>query len=196
MTAPGPFVWITGQSRSGTSLTAGLLSVHGVWFGRCKFADWYNPRGYFEHLEIVRRVGSGDMDGWPETWPEVMEREGYDGGPWAIKRGPRAWPWIRALGPAAIVTTERPAAQILASRKRIWPETKNQRRVMKSVQSRVRAILAEASVPVFRVQTDELVRGDYRTVLPVFDLLGVAFDPAKAEEWIDPGIWNREGATP
>lgn len=188
---PAPWVWITGQSRSGTSLTAGLLSVHGVWFGRCKFADWYNPLGYFEHLEIVRRVGAGDMSRWPEAWPEVMAREDYTGGPWAIKRGPRAWPWIRPLGPSAIVTTVRPVSQILASRRRIWPEKRNQLQIMEGVQAKVDRAAAEAGVPVFRVQTDALVRRDYETVLPVFDLLGVPFSMETADKWVDPSIWNR-----
>jgi len=194
MTA-GPGLWITGQSRSGTSMTAGLFAAHGVWFGRCKPADWYNPKGYFEHLEIVRRTGAKDMEGWPEAWWRTMEWEGYQDGPWAIKRGPASWPWIKPLAPAVVVVTHRPADQILGSRLRTFPDNTHQRRTMQRVQARVDRVAAEAPCPVVRVDTSLLVAGEYQALLPAFDALRVTFDPAVAAEWIDPGIWNR-GAKP
>ena len=40
--------------RSGSSLTAGIFSQHGVWTGRCRPADTYNPKGFFENLDIKK----------------------------------------------------------------------------------------------------------------------------------------------
>ena len=47
-------VIVLGMHRSGTSALAGMLSLLGIQFGRSLFppqAD--NPRGYWEHREIV-----------------------------------------------------------------------------------------------------------------------------------------------
>jgi len=191
----GPGAWIVGQSRSGTSMTAGLFAAHGVWFGRCKPADWHNLKGYFEHMDIVRRAGSGDLTDWPDAWWWTMEAEGYRAGPWAIKKGPAAWPWIRPLKPAVVVTTKRPADQILRSRMRTFPDNTHQKRTMARVQARVERVLAEVSCPVVRVDTAQLAAGDYAAILPAFEILGVAFDPAVAADWIEPALWDR-GAKP
>lgn len=191
-----PWIWITGQSRSGTSMTAGLFHAHGIWFGECKPPDEHNPRGYFENVEIIRRVVEKDLTGWPGAWMDTMRAQGYPGGPWAIKRGPAAWHWIREMGPRAIVTTERPRDQILRSRRRMWPKKDGRhRRIMRSVQERVHDVIRQAACPVFVVDTDRLARGDYAPILPAFDVLGVQFSEEVAEKWIDPAIWNKGKST-
>src|SRR5215469_1243814 len=47
-------VIITGMHRSGTSALSGALARIGVDFGkRLLSPSWHNPKGYFEHPEIV-----------------------------------------------------------------------------------------------------------------------------------------------
>lgn len=184
-------VWVTGPSRSGTSLTAGLLAAHGVFFGDCGKGDKFNPKGYWEHPELVRRVEKRTHDGWPDAFWNALKAEGWDWeSPWGIKRGPNAWPWVAKLGPSVIIKTYRPRDQIQASRKR-WGREKNTSRALAKADLLLWRIEEEAPCPIVHVHTDQLVRGKFGSILQVFSMLGLAFDPAIADEWIDPSIWNR-----
>lgn len=191
---PGRGVWVTGPSRSGTSLVAGLLEAHGVFFGRCVRGDEHNPKGYFEHPELIRRIDMGTLANWPDRWWEVMRSEGYqDGQPWGVKRGPQAWPWVRLMFPNLIVYCKRPKEQVLASRLRRWPEKKGRHgQMFRETRKRVMDVIEdEASCPVVTVQTDKLVQGDYSRFRLALKSLHVEFDAHAAREWIDPSIWCR-----
>lgn len=184
-------VWITGPSRSGTSMTAGLFASHGVFFGDCGPGDEHNPKGYYEHPLLVRHVETGIFAGWPMDWWARLTDEGWDGSvPWGLKRGPQAWPWVRVVAPTVIVVCRRPASEIRASRLR-WGKRWQGGRALKRAERQIRDILREANCPVFEVNTSGLVKGDYSRIRPAFETLGVAFDPSVADAWIDPGIWNR-----
>lgn len=190
-----PGVWVTGPSRTGTSMTAGLFAAHGVFWGveACGLnypADDHNAKGYFEHGEITRRLENRDFADWPSAWWTALKAEGWDGTtPWGCKRGPRVWPWIRRLRPAVIVVTARPVNQVAASRKR-W-KGRSSISTLHRTAAKVRKVLREAECPVVRVNTARLVQGDYTAILPAFELLGVEFDAGIAESWIDPELWNR-----
>jgi len=102
--------------RSGTSLTAGLLSALGVDMGtRLVPADRSNPRGYFEDLDLVEFhqrvfrarfplaegghpdwgwtpsdvVRTGDAEAWREESVALVRRREDTGRPWGFK-DPRA----------------------------------------------------------------------------------------------------------
>jgi hypothetical protein len=79
-------VLVLGIARSGTSALAGSLSYLGVDFGKgLKEADWQNPKGNYEHLQISlanQRILSALDSSWsdhrllPASWcdrPEVQE---------------------------------------------------------------------------------------------------------------------------
>lgn len=192
MTAPKG-VWVTGPSRSGTSLTAGLLAKHGVFWGEpsCRpLPDQYNPRGYFEHTELSRRIKTDDFTDWPEAWWRALEADGWNGKtPWGVKRGPRAWPWVRILEPSLVIVTQRPHGQVQASRAR-WTGRKNLHDMHVQVEL-LQKVLDEVACPVVRVNTHQLIRGRYRQIKKAFRQLGVSFDKRIAENWIDPTLWNR-----
>jgi len=190
-----PGVWVTGPSRSGTSLTAGLFAAHGVFWGRksCEAempADRHNQRGYYEHPEIVHRLKDRDFSDWPEAWWAALRADGWDGeSPWGFKRGPAAADWVRPLRPSIVVVTHRPARQVAESRRR-W-KGRASISTMRKTERRIREALRTFFRPVYRVDTAELVRGDYSGIRPAFAALGVQFSEAIAEEWIDPSLWNR-----
>ena len=190
-----PGVWVTGPSRTGTSMTAGLFAAHGVFWGvpsceRNYPADEHNPKGYFEHGEITKRLETRDFSDWPEAWWAALEADGWDGStPWGFKRGPRVWPWVKVLEPSVIVVTQRPLKQIAASRKR-WIGKRSISTIHKT-EEKIRAILKEAHCPVIRVNTARMVRSDWSQIRLAFDVLGVRFSDTIAESWIDPDLWNR-----
>lgn len=51
-------VVVLGPPRSGTSMTAGLLSILGVDFGRVRKPDPLNPTGYWEDVRFLELCGS------------------------------------------------------------------------------------------------------------------------------------------
>jgi hypothetical protein len=176
-------------------MTAGLFVEHGVFWGvpSCEAnypKDEHNPKGYFEHGEITNRLETRDFSDWPGAWWKALEADGWDGRiPWGFKRGPRVWPWVKVLRPAVIVVTRRPRAQIKASRTR-WTGRPSMHSHRKTVEN-IDRILKEAPCPVVKVNTSLLVQGDYRRILPAFDILGVEFSEDVANRWIDPSYWNR-----
>ena len=117
-------IFILGMHRSGTSLVAGILKTLGVHLGpdsRLMGPGEDNPKGYFEHAELVRinnaileRLG-GSWDrppyfppGWlsrvsdlRETALGIMRRDLFDSPLWAVK-DPRmclSFPFWKALSP-------------------------------------------------------------------------------------------------
>jgi hypothetical protein len=192
MTA-APGVWVTGPSRTGTSLTAGLFVAHGVFFGNTGEGDEFNRKGYFEHPLLVEAVEGEHANQWPAAWWARLRAEGWNGKePWGCKRGPKAWPWAATLDPTVIVITTRPRSQIEASRKR-WGRFSQTRRALTKARRQLARIQAETSIPIVTVNTDAIVKGDYSRILPAFRLLGIPFNQTLADEWIDPSLWNRGG---
>lgn len=176
-------------------MTAGLFAAHGVFFGACGKGDEYNEKGYWEHPYLVQKVEGHCFKQWPEGWWQTLWREGWDGRRlWGAKRGPQAWPWVRALRPSAIVVTRRPKDQIAASRIR-WGRARQTLRATRQAAELLDRVIKTAECPVFPVNTDALVKGDYSRILPVFAELGLPFCEKTAEAWIDPGLWCRGAET-
>lgn len=81
---------VVGASRSGTSLTAGILHRHGVWVGQCQDGRPINPKGFYEnlkfkqylkqnHLPISYNVVPEPLPGFKEFVYGLLEEEGYHG---------------------------------------------------------------------------------------------------------------------
>ena len=192
MKYPGPGVWVTGPSRSGTSMIAGLLAEHDVFFGRTVEGDEHNEKGYFEHPELTGRVESGSWAGWPDAWWKTLKDEGYTNGLWwGIKRGPLAWPWIRELDPELIIVCRRPIAETVRSRRRIWPFKLAPRGEVIRARKAFDEIAKEADCPVLTVNTERVVAGDYMRIAKIFRRLGLWFSTELADAWIDRSLWDR-----
>lgn len=186
-------VWVTGPSRSGTSMVAGFFAQHGVFFGACNGANEYNPKGYFEN-QYLKDVAARDglPGGWPRLWFDALSAQGWDGAtPWGAKIGPgRAWLML-PMRPSVIVACHRPIEQIVRSRRRVKWAKGPPRKVARNGYQQIAMMEASTRIPVVHVQTDELVKGRMVSVLPAFAALGVTFDLSIATAWIDPSIWGR-----
>ncbi|WP_165856737.1 hypothetical protein [Marinobacter sp. JSM 1782161] len=175
-------LFITGASRSGTSMTAGLFAQHGLWFGPCMKASRINPKGFFE-TQFIKQKGAGyhtprDASGWEQWLADHGSPE-----QWAVKAGPEWWPLFSQFDPV-VVCCYRDRQKIIESRERANFSMRPQ-----AVDVAWRRM---AEIPsAIEVWPDEFVAGDFRRVIPAFEALGVQFDNNVARSWVDPGLWNK-----
>jgi hypothetical protein len=182
-----PSIFVTGASRSGTSMTAGLIAHHGAWCGPSLEADAKNPRGYFESLALKQQMRDPQPE-WPERLVAYMAEHGYGGGPAVFKMGPDAWHLVQHLDPV-VVFCWRPVADIAASRARVgWDSTE---RAILTAWDRMRRIRKEAR-QVVDVHTDELVR-DPAGIAPALEAVGLAYRPDVAAGFVEPDLWSGSG---
>ena len=181
-------LFITGAARSGTSMTSGLFAEHGVWFGPCMKASKINPKGFFE-TEFIKRKGSGyhsppqDMGGWKD-W--LREHGAPD--QWAVKAGPQWWPLFREFNPV-VVCCYRDRQSIIDSRNRA-------RFKMHDLTVDVQWDLMKEIPGAVNVFPDAFIEGNFNSILPAFDALGIEFDTTIARGWVDPSLWTaRPGVT-
>jgi hypothetical protein len=172
-------------------MVAGLFAAHGVFFGRTVSGDEHNEKGYFEHPELTSRVETGIMANWPDAWWQTLWSEGWNGDPWGVKRGPHAWPWVRALFPDLIVVCKRPRKQVVRSRLRRWPKRNDLQGSQNLARAEIERISREAACPVVTVYTDRVIAGDYGRIAETFETFGLKFSLEIADEWIDRTMWDR-----
>lgn len=189
-------VFITGHVRSGTSMIAGLFRTHGVFFGECTGPVRDNRKGRVENEWLKQTMHEGQWPDWPESWFRRLKEEGWDREvPWGAKLMPMWWPKMRATEPDVVVLCYRPAPQILESCGRVsWAGNRS----METIRGRwemMEEAAEEAMGVVARVWAQDVVRGDYGTLRPAFDALGIDIDPGVCEDWIDTDLWHGAGGT-
>lgn len=178
MTRP---LFITGASRSGTSMTAGLFEKHGLWFGPCMAANRINPMGFFESLYLKQRWAGIEVSEKQHLWREWLKHHGAPD-QWAVKAGPEWWPVFAEFNPV-VVCCYRDAETIFSSRKRA--------NFSASKGPIYAAWRRMAEIPnTIDVHPDEFVDGHFSTVTPAFRALDVQFEPSIASSWIDPRLWS------
>lgn len=188
-------VWVTGPSRSGTSLVAGLLRAHGVYFGTCISANEYNPKGFFENVYLKAVMKGEERPArWPAAWFSTLEDQGWDReSPWGVKVGPEGATLVFGMRPTLGVICRRPIEAIARSRGRVHWATGPPRKVARGSYRKIERAIIGADFPVLDVDTDDLVAGDRDPIRRVLANLELDFDESIAREWIDPSIWNRGG---
>lgn len=177
-------VFITGHSRSGTSLTAGLFAAHGVWFGPCVQPRGINQKGFFESVFVKDCIKGKEFKDFQNRWDSWMAEQKAES-LWGVKTGPEYYRLFKPYNPV-VVCTSRPLGGILNSRKRAgfkkdWAAIRKASKWIKR--------LPESTVVV---RPDEIVAGDFSSFEPALHALGLELDKAAAMEWVDPSIWNVE----
>lgn len=186
-------MWVTGPSRSGTSMVAGLFAQHGVFFGTCTQPNEYNPKGFFENVWFKRVIQEGaPPKGWPRPWFRELVDQGWCGcNPWGVKCGPQQRHLVEPMRPTVVVFCQRPLDQIARSRSRVAWATGPPRVTAMRAYRLMQAMHRELDVPVVHVRTDRLVLGQVGQIRPAFRQLGMELDKAVATDWIDPELWGR-----
>jgi len=183
-------VLIIGASRSGTSMTAGLFAVHGVFFGDCVGPHQMNPKGFFEN-KWLKKVYNGEIktSNFDAEWKKQLTKEGWNNEIWGAKCGAERWSqyWHNVDDIKAIVCCYRPRKQIEASRAAVGF---NPNRKTIDYNWGIMKDLREQGLPVVDVWTNQVVEGDYLDVKEAFSKLGLNFDTKLADEWIEPEHWR------
>ena len=176
-------------------MTAGLFAQHGVFFGKCAGPSSRNPKGYFENFWLKQIYESkAKFVDFDRKWKSQLKSEGWSGNEmWGAKCGAERWDqyWHQVPDIEAIVCCYRPQAQIEASRKTAGFNPNRQ-----TVERNwgIMSDLKKRGPPCFDVWTDQMVKGDYTALLPIFDKLNMRFEKAIADNWVEPKFWRHGDA--
>lgn len=213
-----PPIIVTGCPRSGTSLTCGLINQAGAFGGEMRGPTNHNKKGMYENRGVVQifknYLHSNGYDPkaqsilpGPDTAPDypdlrrdvesIMKRDGYKGGPWFFKtvKGCHFWPVIVSAFPQATwIIVERPRDQVVRSLLKTpfmkaydtweqWEEyVKTHERRFDEIERNV--------ANCFRVNSNRIVNGQYIEVRTVIKMLGLEWDEAKVNEFVEPTFWT------
>jgi len=188
-----PPIVIFGYPRSGTSLTAELFYLHGVWAGTCNpGVEDLHPDGKFEHV----RLGKNQNRNFSDHVNRVLKEDGYTGGYWLAKRkinNSRIKKWA-ALSPY-FVLVRRNKKDIIRSRKRVHKYKKGSTNINTEIRGIKKANQLMDYVKErhngMDVHTDLLITGDYSEIKNVFSKIGIEFNPNIANNCIRPDLWKR-----
>ncbi len=114
---------VLGYPRSGTSLTAGLIHLHGAWAGICRAADGRNPKGFYENKEINRILTSNknvDVIKLKKKIEKIIISQGYTGGSWVMKHAVPKWVSWLGYPNVKFVCCFRDLDEIYESHLRVW----------------------------------------------------------------------------
>lgn len=187
---------IIGLPRSGTSMVAGLFARHGVFTGNCKEADERNRKGFFEHVGFTSLVlelyGKGIVSkgipvnphpGLKRRLLEMIDKEGYEFGPWLIKHAPVYYPIWGDFEPKFIFV-RRDTESITRSAEGVGWRTTH----IAGGQELLSAWAHKHKAP--QVLSNELIRGNYISIQKAFEYCGLTFDEHIAADFIEPALWK------
>lgn len=179
---------IVGSPRSGTSLTAGLLAVHGVWTGTCRGASPKNPRGFFENRSLIALRQEYPID--TGLIFNTLRADGWEGGPWLVKHGPIGWrTWLNLEPQYICIRRDREATLRSQMRWQRPNKTEDERRyVIAKHHLDMDIIRNDHGGVYFWPQT--IIDGDWQPFEALMATLGLAFDYDRAEDFVDRSIWH------
>lgn len=183
--------------RSGSSMTAGIFALHGVWTGPVKAPNEYNPKGYFESSLYLQRVVkylklvtypkiNATNTGWKQEVRDMLNIGGYTTGPYLFKHSARHFALWNDFNPY-FVCVRRKMESIKRSKKRINRKGDIHIAIRKDVEAMQ---YIDQHVRHVNVYTDQVVDGDLSSLENAFDYCNLHFDPKVALDFIDPSLWH------
>lgn len=182
---------VTGLPRSGTSIIAGLLHLHGVWGGKYRAANYNNPRGYFENKRIsalLKRAESIRHYAFKKEIQTILKKEKYPDGPWFVKYGIEyGWKMWKRFNPSWILV------------RRNWEDIKrSQEKVFGETYAHDQFIRAYSTMDLLRdryggvdIFVDRIVNGDYMSLRRFLKYnFGITFNDDVANQFIDRTLWH------
>lgn len=178
--------------RSGTSMISGILANHGAFFGNCKKPNSYNPKGYFENIEIHKKIRNN-----PKSYlftvqeiKQIMCNEGYkEGQLWAVKHGVSAYKKWGNFNPTFICcirdldSTMKSINKVI--RKDKTPYTLNEFKYIYN-----KNIDTMYKVGHHFIKTSEVINNDYSSIKKIINKLGLVYDENILKDFINPNYWN------
>ena len=223
-------ILITGCARSGTSMVAGAIHLCGAWKGDTSGPNSNNKKGMFENIHIrqhivkpyLRQLGVDPLGQYPlpdvdnlqipRNWKarilQVLEKEGYKGGPWMYKGAKMClfWPvWQYAFPNAKWIIVRRRTGDIVYSCMhtgfmRAFARLENQRKVgasderegwiwwVRQHEQRFREMI-EVGMNVKIVWPERMVCNDFSQMMETIEWLGLEWNSAVLS-FIEPKLWK------
>ena len=186
--------------RTGSSMVAGVFREHGIFTGKCLGITPKIPTGAVENIgmkDILKRdypLGIHEVKefrpGFRAKIEALMKYEGYDDGPWMAKHAAVYWPVWKEFKPNYICV-ERDFDSVITSNTisgmagLYGDDLEAAYNLNMREMSRVNK---EYGAPI--VITDEVIRGNFTTLIEAFDYCDIPFDPEKARKVIKPEYWH------
>lgn len=189
------------MGRSGSSLTAGLFNLHGVWCGPYKKSKVANPKGFFENREIkdAQRKWTGGkhfldvpegQPGWKQKVERIITEQGYRQGPWLFKTGATFWKVWYEFDPTWILVW-RDKESIFNSVRRAGFMNLTDKQLRKSIDLHHEEMdKIKKTRKAFDVYPNDLINGDYSSIKTAIEGCGLEYDELTVRNFIEPKYWH------
>ena len=216
-------ILITGCARSGTSMTAGIISACGAYGGLTFGPNEWNKKGMFENKTIREGVikpflilNRADPKGQrplpdirhllkisnlKERIEEIIKAAGYKDGPWYYKGAKMCliWPTIQEAFPTAKwVIVRRKDEDIINSCMRTgfmnaYKDETGWQIWVDHHKTRFLEML-DAGLDVSQVWPEKMMKGDFEEIKKVIQHIGLEWNEASVKEFVSPNLWrNKDG---
>jgi len=211
---------ITGCARSGTSLTAGIIHLSGIWGGKVLGPTPANPKGQFENREIIDKVekvylssigmdprGQDPIPSFTDLAIDydrrkkvldIIKGQGYQGGPWYFKdaKAILSWPiWNHAFPQAKWVIVLRAPSKIAesclrTSFMRAFSDSKGWVNWARKHHNLCRDLESKHSTRVQQFYPDYLFTTGPDYAKNLVKFVNGNWDKEQIEAFIDPALWH------
>lgn len=197
-----PPIIVMGLPRSGTSLIAGIIYIHGAWVGEYHLEGEHNVRGNFVNKKIGK-ILLEEKKSCPDKIREAVLREmikqEYQGGHWVVKHAfdPKRYnAWLKAFKPVWILVKRNPEdvlnskirSYIYKNKKsRVWDKEKIKRGIITKY-SAMDNFLKKNNA--FEIWPSELIKGNYQQIKYILKQIDLPFSKEKINKFILPQYWH------
>jgi len=188
-------ILIASPTRSGTTMVAWLLHIHGAWIGEAKVtkAKGSNPAVGTENVEIKTYLRS--VSGVPDDFRKRILSLVDNDGPWLVKTAQNLLKmdaWLTHFPEARWVLTNRDTEAIIESTMRHPGMTgdREKRRKVVELHKHLQQQVAHRAKHVHWVDVDDLANAKETTGRRLVEFCGLEFDPEIFNNWIQPERWH------
>lgn len=190
-------ILIAAPPRSGTTLVAGLLSLHGVWVGEGEVTQSPETNSLIvtENEQIKRYLRKLGPNSIITTFRDNIISMVETDGPWLVKMGQVLLKWRLfhdAFPEAKWLLPRRSCSAIVSSALKHpgmrggWAQRE---RIVKKFQEK-QLDLAHSGATCHWIDMNRLAHKDEKEAKTFFSFCDVEFDPEIWNNFVDPGMWH------
>jgi hypothetical protein len=187
---------VLSAGRSGSSLVAGLLAHHGIWTGDCLIANRFNPKGYFENIEIKNamlklygRDWQGEppeyKEGWLKTVEKIKNRQECTGR-WLFKCGAFYWRVWKPFNPVFVKVWRDPKDILKSYERTRFLKNRYTHEEIGVIINRHQNLMHTIDGP--NIDADALVNGETGQFRKMLRDMGLKYD--ESNDFVDRKFWN------
>jgi hypothetical protein len=194
---PNPIV-VLGTPRSGTSLVAGLLGVHGVWYGNAQWGRTNrHPKGDFvnkrisDAIEYIDKNNITNKNRIVDIVQTAAVNDGYSYGNWLIKQKTTKWDVLKNLEPIWVLVRRdlestyksQVRSDLIKDKK---PIEKRKHRSMWLKHNDIMNYLNGIDVDVNEI----MHKGNFKSIEEILSIIGLSFSKRRANNFIERDYWH------